>query len=54
MHFVKPGKMILLIHDEMFQDKFNGEQNLLSFIRKLIRGYKFENPDAYEDNGTAD
>lgn len=54
-HFVKPGKMILLMHDEMFQDKFNGEENLRAFIRKLKQhGYKFESLDTYEDGSTTD
>ena len=48
--FVKPGKMILLMHDEMFQDKFDGKQNLQAFIRKLKqRGYMFEPLSSYED-----
>lgn len=34
--------MILLMHDEMFQDQFNGRENLQSLIRKLKeRGYAF-------------
>jgi hypothetical protein len=29
---VKPGKLILLMHDEMFQDVFNGKANLTVLI----------------------
>jgi peptidoglycan/xylan/chitin deacetylase (PgdA/CDA1 family) len=40
--FVKPGKLILLMHDEMFQDAFNGKTNLTALIDGLRkRGYKF-------------
>lgn len=40
--FVQPGKMILLMHDEMFQDKFDGQENLRILIRQLRqRGYRF-------------
>lgn len=49
-HFVKPGKMILLMHDEMFQDKFDGKQNLQTFIRQLKqRGYNFQPLSTYEN-----
>jgi peptidoglycan/xylan/chitin deacetylase (PgdA/CDA1 family) len=49
-HFVRPGKMILLMHDEMFQDKFDGKQNLQTFIRKLKqRGYAFAALSTYDD-----
>lgn len=48
-HFVKPGKMILLMHDEMFQDKFNGEDNLRSLIETLKRqGYQFDSLKNYD------
>lgn len=47
--FVKPGKMILLMHDEMFQDRFNGEENLRALIKTLKqRGYKFSALRDYE------
>ncbi|SCB35723.1 Peptidoglycan/xylan/chitin deacetylase, PgdA/CDA1 family [Rhizobium hainanense] len=40
--FTQRGKMILLMHDQMFQDQFNGRENLQSLIRKLRdRGYAF-------------
>lgn len=40
--FTQPGKLILLMHDQMFQDQFNGRDNLQSLIRKLRqRGYVF-------------
>ncbi len=40
--FTQRGKMILLMHDQMFQDQFNGRDNLQSLIRKLKeRGYAF-------------
>jgi len=40
--FTQPGKMILLMHDEMFQDQFNGQENLQALIRTLRqRGYAF-------------
>lgn len=40
--FTQRGKMILLMHDEMFQDQFNGRENLQSLIRKLRdSGYAF-------------
>jgi len=40
--FTQPGKMILLMHDEMFQDQFNGQDNLRTLIRSLReRGYAF-------------
>jgi peptidoglycan/xylan/chitin deacetylase (PgdA/CDA1 family) len=41
-HFVEPGKLILLMHDEMFQDSFNGKANLEALIQGLRqRGYTF-------------
>ncbi len=40
--FTQRGKMILLMHDEMFQDRFNGRENLQALIGKLRgRGYAF-------------
>lgn len=53
--FVKPGKMILLMHDEMFQDKFNGEENLRLLIQKLKqRGYRFGGLSDYENINSQD
>jgi len=46
--FTQPGKMLLLMHDEMFQDQFNGHENLQSLIRKLRdRGYAFGDIRSY-------
>lgn len=40
--FVKPGKMILLMHDEMFQDGFDGKKKLTDLIDALRqRNYRF-------------
>ncbi|TIT01382.1 MAG: polysaccharide deacetylase [Mesorhizobium sp.] len=40
--FVKPGKLILLMHDEMFQDVFDGKTNLTALIKALkLRRYTF-------------
>lgn len=40
--FTKPRKMILLMHDEMFQDRFDGRTKLTSLITALKRrGYVF-------------
>lgn len=40
--FTQRGKMVLLMHDEMFQDQFNGQSNLRSLITMLRqRGYAF-------------
>lgn len=40
--FVKPGKLILLMHDEMFQNVFDGKANLTALIKALkLRGYTF-------------
>lgn len=40
--FVKPGKMILLMHDQMFQDGFDGKKNLTDLINALKqRNYRF-------------
>jgi peptidoglycan/xylan/chitin deacetylase (PgdA/CDA1 family) len=47
--FVRPGKMIVLMHDEMFQDQFNGKENLTALIRALKqRGYTFGYLDKYD------
>jgi peptidoglycan/xylan/chitin deacetylase (PgdA/CDA1 family) len=47
--FVKPGKLILLMHDEMFQDAFNGRANLTALIDGLRkRGYAFGNIAKYD------
>ncbi|WP_292321552.1 hypothetical protein [Mesorhizobium sp.] len=41
-HFAKPGKLILLMHDEMFQDAFDGKANLTALIAALkLRHYAF-------------
>lgn len=48
--FTRKGKMILLMHDQMFQDKFNGTDNLTALIRALRkRGYAFGDLATYED-----
>ncbi|WP_437353148.1 polysaccharide deacetylase family protein [Neorhizobium petrolearium] len=48
--FMRPDKMILLMHDQMFQDKFDGKQNLETFIRQLkARGYRFGDLARYEE-----
>lgn len=40
--FVKPGKLILLMHDEMFRDAFDGKTNLTNLINALKqRNYSF-------------
>lgn len=40
--FVKPGKMILLMHDQMFQDGFDGKKKLTDLIDALRqRNYRF-------------
>lgn len=40
--FVKPGKMILLMHDQMFQDGFDGKKKLTDLIDALKqRNYRF-------------
>ncbi|MBN9257070.1 MULTISPECIES: polysaccharide deacetylase family protein [unclassified Mesorhizobium] len=40
--FVKPGKMILLMHDQMFQDGFDGKKKLTDLIDALkLRNYRF-------------
>ncbi|TPJ75013.1 polysaccharide deacetylase family protein [Mesorhizobium sp. B2-7-1] len=41
-HFAKPNKLILLMHDEMFQDTFNGKAQLTALIAALrLRRYAF-------------
>lgn len=46
--FTQRGKMILLMHDQMFQDQFNGQENLQSLIHKLRqRGYAFGDIRSY-------
>lgn len=48
--FTKPGKMILLMHDEMFQDRFDGRAKLTALITALKqRGYVFGRIDGYDD-----
>ena len=34
-HFAKPGRLILLMHDEMFQDAFDGKAKLTAPIAAL-------------------
>ncbi|MGH7005581.1 MAG: polysaccharide deacetylase family protein [Alphaproteobacteria bacterium] len=47
--FVQPGKLILLMHDEMFQDSYDGETNLKNLIRRLRqKGYAFGDIKAYD------
>jgi peptidoglycan/xylan/chitin deacetylase (PgdA/CDA1 family) len=41
-HFAKPNKLILLMHDEMFQDAFDGKAKLTALIAALpLRHYAF-------------
>lgn len=48
--FVRPNRMILLMHDQMFQDRFDGEKNLTALITGLRqRGYAFGSIASYED-----
>jgi len=48
--FVRRNKMILLMHDQMFQDRFNGEDNLTALVTGLRqRGYAFGAIPAYEN-----
>jgi peptidoglycan/xylan/chitin deacetylase (PgdA/CDA1 family) len=48
--FVKPGKLILLMHDEMFQDGFDGKAKLTNLITALkLRGYAFGAIQSYDD-----
>lgn len=42
VRFIRPNKMIVLMHDEMFQDKFDGTAKLTALVQGLKqRGYKF-------------
>ncbi len=42
VRFVRPNRLILLMHDEMFRDAFNGTANLTALIQGLRqRGYSF-------------
>lgn len=48
--FTRRGKMILLMHDQMFQDRFDGKANLTALIRTLkSRGYAFGDTGTYEE-----
>lgn len=48
--FAKPGKMILLMHDEMFQDRFDGRTKLTALVTALKqRGYVFGQIGSYDD-----
>ena len=48
-HFAKPGKLILLMHDEMFQDAFDGKAKLSALITALkLRRYAFGAIPAYD------
>lgn len=48
-HFAKPGKLILLMHDEMFQDAFDGKANLTALIAALrLRHYSFGAIQTYD------
>lgn len=48
--FVKPGKLILLMHDEMFQDGFDGKTKLTNLIAALkLRHYTFGAIKGYDD-----
>jgi peptidoglycan/xylan/chitin deacetylase (PgdA/CDA1 family) len=50
-HFMKPNSMVLLMHDEMFQDRFDGKQKLQDLIRQLSqRGYMFGAIQEYDPN----
>lgn len=53
--FTKRGKMILLMHDEMFQDRFDGRTKLTALIASLKqRGYVFGRIDGCDDQGGAE
>ncbi|MBD0413102.1 polysaccharide deacetylase family protein [Oryzicola mucosus] len=46
---VKPGKLILLMHDEMFQDSYDGTSNLTALIGGLkAKGYAFGTIESYD------
>lgn len=46
----KPNKLILLMHDEMFQDTYNGTTNLQALVATLKnRGYAFGKIDNFDD-----
>ncbi len=48
---VKKNKLVLLMHDQMFQDAFQGESNLRTLIRLLRqRGYAFGDIKTYDDD----
>ncbi len=50
VRFVRPGKLILLMHDEMFQDVYNGTVNLTALITALKqRGYVFGDLQSYDN-----
>lgn len=43
-----PNKVVVLMHDRMFYNRFNGKENLQTFIRLLKdNGWKFENIERY-------
>lgn len=45
----KPDKLILLMHDEMFQDNYNGTANLQALVDTLKkRGYAFGNISSFD------
>lgn len=49
VRFVRPGKLVLLMHDEMFQDAFDGPARLTALIQGLKqRGYKFGRISDYD------
>jgi peptidoglycan/xylan/chitin deacetylase (PgdA/CDA1 family) len=49
--FMKPGSMVLLMHDQMFQDRFDGKKKLQTLIRQLRqRGYTFGAIQDYDPN----
>lgn len=49
VRFVRPNKLILLMHDEMFRKTFNGTANLTALIQGLRqRGYSFGHIPDYD------
>lgn len=49
VRFVRSNRLILLMHDEMFQDTFNGTANLTALIQGLRqRGYSFGHIPDYD------